>query len=118
MTDAIMTPRERTEQYCNAFLDGTGFTLADIQSWNKKADITQARRELAYHLVEQKGWTCAVVGRLLKRDRTTVLSACAREHMLRTGEVRPVLSTRGRRFPSSSKWTGVRFNVGQFAPLT
>lgn len=106
-----LTPKEKTARYCDDFLAPYGFTLAQIQGRNKKADMTEARRGLAYHLVEERGWTCAVVGRLLKRDRTTVLSACAREHMLRTGEVRPVLSTKKRPYPIPSRWTGVRYSA-------
>lgn len=99
-----LTPKDKTDIYCEAFLSAYGLRLSDVREQQRTAYVSQARRELVYHLVEEAGWTPAHVGRVIERDPSTILNACAREQLIRTGEVRNFLRKKNRSVLHRNRW--------------
>lgn len=99
-----LTPKDKTDIYCEAFLLAYGLRLSDVRRQLRTAYVSQARRELAYHLVEEAGFTPARVGRILERDPSSVLNACAREELIRTGKVRNFLRKKNRTVLHCNRW--------------
>lgn len=90
----LRTPLEKRESECEAFLEPYGFTLSQVINCRRTRDISRASWALMHHLVEVCGHSKSEVGRFLKKDRTSIIYGCAREHHRLTGEVREVLKGR------------------------
>ena len=68
-----MTPRERIERLAKDL----GYTMDEIRSPSRVKPLVDARSALAVHLKEQ-GRNKTHIGKLINRDRTSVLSLLRR----------------------------------------
>lgn len=69
----LRTPGARRKDECEAFLEDYGVTLDEIMGKRGSDEIVEARWALMAYLFHERGLSKSEIGRILNKDRTTVM---------------------------------------------
>jgi hypothetical protein len=105
LDESAITPRMRRVAAVERVIKHTGVSFAEVEGDGREKPVCAARWLAMYHLVEILGCNPADAGRVLNKDRTSVLYGVAKEKFRLTGIADPILLKKGHS-PNSKPYAG------------
>lgn len=92
LDESAITPRMRRIAAVERVIKHTGVSFAEIEGDSREKSVCAARWLAMYHLLEIMGLSAAEAGRVINKDRTSVMYGAAKEKLRRTGAVSKIIT--------------------------
>lgn len=105
LDESAITPRMKRIAAVERVIKHTGVSFAEVEGSSREKAVCYARQLAMHHLLRIVGLSASEAGRVLNKDRTSVLYGAAKEKFRLTGIADPIL-LKGSRSPSPKPYAG------------